>query len=179
MQKEKVFSMMKEPLAEIEKALYTSFSSNLDVVNELVHTFIGSGGKRIRPIFHVLTSNMCGYFGDYITQIGVILEYVHTSSLLHDDVIDGAVVRRGRPSANALYGNNITVLSGDYLYTSAFLSIVNLPGKDYAHVLTKAVAAMSEGEILQMQKTGDLNLSMDMYKKIIDGKTAALFSAAC
>lgn len=174
-----ITQLLAEPLAQVELDLHSSFSSNIDVVNELVRGFIRGGGKRIRPLFHILSANMCGYFGECNQRIAVILEYVHTSSLLHDDVIDGAAVRRGKPSANATYGNNITVLSGDYLYTSAFLNIINLPCKDYATVLTKAVASMSEGEILQLQKMGDLSLTMQEYKQIIYGKTAALFAAAC
>ena len=175
----KVMSFVKKPVKRVEELLLTSFSSDIEVVNKLVSQTISAGGKRIRPVFHILVAGMCGYQGEYAERISVILEYVHTSSLLHDDVIDNATVRRGKPSANVIYNNRVTVLSGDYLYTSAFLSILDLPDREHSRVLTKAVAAMSEGELLQMQKTGDLGLSMDDYKRIIYGKTAALFSAAC
>jgi octaprenyl-diphosphate synthase len=176
---DRIAQLLAEPLAQVEYDLQSSFSSNIDVINELIGSFIKGGGKRIRPLFHILAASMCGYFGDHTRNIAVVLEYVHTASLLHDDVIDDASIRRGKPSANAIYGNNVTVLSGDYLYTSAFLNILKLPDKGYAAVLTKAVAAMSEGEILQLQKMGDLSLSMQEYEQIIYGKTAALFAAAC
>jgi octaprenyl-diphosphate synthase len=122
---------------------------------------------------------MCGYTGALAGKVGAVIEMVHTASLLHDDVIDEATQRRGQASANTIYGNAATVLSGDYLYTSAFLMLVELTDIDFSRVVMQAVGAMSEGELLQLQKTGNIALSMDDYLTIIYGKTAALFSASC
>jgi octaprenyl-diphosphate synthase len=124
---------------------------------------------------------MCGYSGDkkLLALVGVVLEYIHTASLLHDDVIDNTSVRRGQASANAIYGNAVSVLSGDYLYASAFANIIDMPGKELGMALTKATVSMSEGEICQLLKTGDMTLSMEEYLHIIYCKTGALFSAAC
>ncbi|MDR2884254.1 MAG: polyprenyl synthetase family protein [Deferribacteraceae bacterium] len=175
----KITELAGAQLMAVEMELANSLCSEIPTVNELVLSTIKSGGKRIRPLVLTISAGMCGYFGDLIPKVGVILEYIHTSSLLHDDVIDGATSRRGKPSANAIHGNNITVLSGDYLYATAFNNLAKLDDRDHAIVVSRAVAAMSEGEIFQMLKTGDISLSMEDYLKIIYGKTSALFAAAC
>ncbi len=174
-----VLKLIKDVMIDVEAELRTSFPSRLDVVNELILTIVQNGGKRIRPAFVALTAQICGYSGPLTAKVGAIMEMVHTASLLHDDVIDEAVQRRGRPSSNVIYGNPVTVLSGDYLYTTAFLNLVKLTDIAFARIVMSAVGAMSEGELLQLQKVGDTSLTMDEYLSIIYGKTAALFSAAC
>ncbi len=174
-----ILGLFSAQLNDVEGDLCKSLDSDIEPVNRLIGGTINSGGKRIRPLFLILTAGLCGYSGELVTKISTIIEYMHTASLLHDDVIDGAASRRGKPSANALYGNSVTILSGDYLYTKAFLKVLDFPGKEYSRVLIKAAAAMSEGEVFQLLKTGDLNLTMDEYMRIIHGKTAALFSATC
>jgi octaprenyl-diphosphate synthase len=175
----RIAELVEGDMNKIEAALTRSLRSEIPLVNELVTGTIKSGGKRIRPLFLCLSAGMCGYKGELITKVGVIIEHIHTASLLHDDVVDDASFRRGCPSANVQYGNALPILSGDYLYTNAFLSIVGLPGKDLAVMLTNAVGAMSEGEILQLIKTGDPEISMEDYHHIIYCKTGALFSATC
>ncbi|MDR0453876.1 MAG: polyprenyl synthetase family protein [Deferribacteraceae bacterium] len=174
-----ILNLYNEQLKDIEERLVIPLGSEIGTINNLISSTINSGGKRIRPLLLLLTAGLSGYKGDYVTDLGTVIEYFHTASLLHDDVIDMALSRRGKPNANAIYGNNITVLSGDYLYSKAFLKLLDLPGKEYARVLTKAVVSMSEGEIFQLNKTGDLSLTIDEYLRIIYGKTAALFSATC
>lgn len=176
---DRVTALVAGAMGDVERTLFSALESRVPLINELVTDMIKSGGKRIRPLFHMLVASMCGYRGEDARTIGVILEYIHTASLLHDDVIDNAMQRRGKPSANAVYDNMIPVLAGDYLYTNAFDKIINLGEKKLCYVLTKAVSSMSEGEIFQMLKMGDLNITMDDYKYIIYGKTSALFTAAC
>jgi octaprenyl-diphosphate synthase len=175
----KIFELAGGELEKVEKELYSSLTSELPAVNELVMGTVKSGGKRIRPLVLILSAGMCGYSGDLIPKLGVALEYIHTSSLLHDDVIDEAMTRRGKPSAKAIYGNNITVLSGDYLYANAFHNLAKLEERDFAVIISAAVASMSEGEIFQLQNMGNISLTMNDYLKVIYGKTSALFAAAC
>lgn len=173
-----IFTLIEEPMDKIENALMSYINSDIPKLKDIVEGIVASGGKRVRPMMLVLSAGMCGYFGELTTPIGAIIEHVHTASLLHDDVIDEAVIRRNRPSANSVHGNAVTILAGDYLYTNAFLNMIMLDRPDIAKTLTFAVSKMSEGEIFQLVKTGDTSITMDEYKRIIYGKTGALFTAA-
>ena len=111
--------------------------------------------------------------------MSAVIEYIHTATLLHDDIIDGAKYRRKRPTANSLYGNDIAVLCGDFLYSRSYITLTEYGAKDVQMILSSAALTMSEGEVIQLLKTGDINITFDDYIQIITRKTAVLFSAAC
>lgn len=179
MQLQDVTNLIKKELELVEKELIDNLDSSVEMVNEVISYVFESGGKRIRPVFLILSSKLCGYDGQRsITHCGIV-EYVHTATLLHDDVIDGAKYRRGRRSANWIYGNDVTVLCGDFLYSRGFINLILDGEKDIQLIMTGAVRTMSEGEVFQLVKTADVKLTFEDYLKIINSKTAVLFSACC
>lgn len=142
------------------------------------HLF-SSGGKRVRPLLAIICSRIFGERGDRVSTLASSVEFIHAASLIHDDVVDGAHVRRGRPAAHSIWGNQVVVLVGDFLYANA-LRLANLLGDQIImDALCTATARMSEGELVQLSKKGDPAVSEDDYLRIIQGKTAILMSAAC
>jgi octaprenyl-diphosphate synthase len=140
---------------------------------------LSSGGKRIRPFLAILSSKLFNVNGDSVSTLACSVEFIHTASLIHDDVVDGAGVRRGKPSAHSLYGNQLVVLVGDFLYANALRLANLLQRQTIMDALCNATAKMSEGELVQLSKKGSIDMTMDDYMKIIRGKTAILMSAAC
>lgn len=179
MQVNDILSMIEKQRDEVEKELLKHLDSDVQMVNEVAGYVFESGGKRLRPVFLILSSLLCGYDGPRIASISSVVEYIHTATLLHDDVIDGALYRRGRKSANTIYGNDITVLCGDFLYSRAFMNLVKDGNPHIQMILAVAARTMSEGEVFQLIKTADIKITMDDYLKIINSKTAVLFSACC
>ncbi len=142
------------------------------------HIF-SAGGKRVRPFLAILCSRIFGVRGDDVSTLASSVEFIHAASLIHDDIVDGASIRRGKPSAHSLWGNQVVVLVGDFLYANA-LRLANLLGKQVImDALCTATAKMSEGELVQLSKQGTPDMTEDDYMKIIQGKTAILMSAAC
>jgi octaprenyl-diphosphate synthase len=163
------------------KATLNTVAPAIPTVGE--HIFMG-GGKRIRPLLGIISSKLFGYNGEKITSLACCIEAIHTASLLHDDIIDGARFRRGRPSANSLWGDQIVVLVGDYLFSNALRIINSLGSQKIMDAFSTATAKMSEGELIQLYKKeqckkGNLKISEEDYIRIIMGKTAVLMSAAC
>ncbi len=147
------------------------------------HLLMG-GGKRIRPILAILCSKLFGYNGEKASILACSVESIHTASLLHDDVVDGANIRRGRPSAHSLWGSQAVILVGDYLYSNALRLVNSLENQKIMDVFSTATARMSEGELIQLHekeecKKGNFKISEEHYMRIITGKTAILMSAAC
>jgi len=163
----------------VEKELLDNLDSDVKMVNEVASYVFESGGKRLRPVFLILSALMNKYDGDRSIKISGVVEYIHTATLLHDDVIDGAKYRRGRESANRVFGNDITVLCGDFLYSRAFMNLVRDGESAVQMILAVAAKTMSEGEVFQLIKTADVKITMDDYLKIINSKTAVLFSSCC
>jgi octaprenyl-diphosphate synthase len=174
-----VYSLAEAGLKGIEEEIEASRCSDLLYINELVSDLFKSGGKRIRSLLLLLTAGLLGYSGSRTRAAGAIIEQVHTASLMHDDVVDGAFTRRGVASTNSVYGNQIAVLAGDCLYTHAFLNLLKKYDTSIVSMIVTAVNRMSQAEIIQMKKTSDLRITMREYLDIIFGKTAALFSATC
>lgn len=142
------------------------------------HIF-SAGGKRVRPFLAILSSKLFGKNGDEVSTLASSVEFIHAASLIHDDVVDGADLRRGKPSAHSLYGNQVVVLVGDFLYSNA-LRLANLLQKQpVMDALCSATAKMSEGELIQLSYQGNPDITEEDYMKIIQGKTAILMSAAC
>jgi octaprenyl-diphosphate synthase len=177
--KQKILTAVEDDLNEIEKALSDNLNPYLDLVSEVAGHLLFSGGKRLRPLLMVLSARICGYTGNYEKTFSTALEYLHTATLLHDDLVDGAKLRRGKQVANLAWGNSIAVLVGDYLLARA-LSISAGTGRlRVIQVLAELTENMSQGEVHQLMRKGDINLVEEEYLEVIRRKTAMLFEAAC
>ena len=177
--KHRILAAVKDDLVDIEKALSDNLNPYLDLVSEVAGHILFSGGKRLRPLLMVLSARICGYNGDYEKTFSTALEYLHAATLLHDDLVDEATLRRGKPVAHSKWGNSITVLVGDYLLARA-LSISAGTGRlRIVQILAGLTENMSEGEVHQLMRKGDISLTEDEYKEVIRRKTAMLFEAAC
>ncbi len=172
-------NLVKEDVEKVEQFLKDDIKTSVPLINEVILYLLSSGGKRLRPVFLALSARMCGYKGENIPAMSAVIEYIHTATLLHDDIIDGAKYRRKRPTANSLYGNDVAVLCGDFLYSRSYITLTEYGAKQLQMILSSAALTMSEGEVIQLLKTGDINLTFDDYIQIITRKTAVLFSAAC
>ncbi len=160
----------------IEERLLKELNPKVRLVLETGRYIVESGGKRLRPLLTVLSCGMCGKEPEQALPLGVGLEYIHVASLLHDDVVDGAETRRGRRSANLIFGNGVAVLTGDYMYAKALHLFSTHGNLEMIRVVSNAVMEMAEGQVLEISKVGDI-LSEEEYFRIIDGKTGVLFGA--
>ncbi|MDP3261184.1 MAG: polyprenyl synthetase family protein [Thermodesulfovibrionales bacterium] len=175
----KVFDAYERELSLVEAKLEGLFQSEAPLIPLIGKYLLESGGKRLRPLFLLSSARLAGYKGDgHITLAGII-ELIHMASLLHDDVVDAAKIRRGREAAHSVWGNQIVILVGDFLYSNALRKAVSFKDQRIMEALSEATTSMTEGEILQLQKTADINITEDEYIKIISAKTGLLISAAC
>lgn len=147
-------------------------------IPEVTAHLVEAGGKRIRPLLTLAASRLCGYEGDKHLRLAATVEFIHTATLLHDDVVDESTQRRGRPTANLLWDNKSSVLVGDYLFARAFQLMVETGNLRVLDILSNASATIAEGEVLQLTTARNLSTDEVTYMKVIRGKTAALFSAA-
>ncbi len=147
-------------------------------IPEVTAHLVGAGGKRLRPMLTLATAQLFDYAGEDDAKLAATVEFIHTATLLHDDVVDESAQRRGRPTANLLWDNKSSVLVGDYLFSRSFQLMVECGSLEILDVLANASAVIAEGEVLQLSVAQDLNTSQETYEKVIRGKTAALFSAA-
>jgi len=147
-------------------------------IPEVTAHLVEAGGKRLRPMLTLAAAKMCGYDGTHHLKLAATVEFIHTATLLHDDVVDESAQRRGRPTANLLWDNKSSVLVGDYLFSRSFQLMVETGSLRVLDILANASATMAEGEVLQMTAAQDLKTSEDVYLQVVRGKTAALFSAA-
>jgi octaprenyl-diphosphate synthase len=163
----------------INRELTQVFNSRVPLVEDIgKHTLLGHG-KRLRPLLFILSCHLCDYYAEDLYQLSTIFEYIHTASLLHDDVLDNAETRRKRPSANQVWGNHAAVLEGDFLYSKALSIAVRADNISFLTRLTEATLRMTEGQILEFVHTDDWGITKDQYMEIITAKTAILISAAC
>ncbi len=177
--KKKILSENGNDLEKIESELSENLKPYLDLVSDVARHILFAGGKRLRPLLLVLSAKLCGYKDDYAKTVSTALEYLHAATLLHDDIIDDAVLRRGKTVAHSVYGNAITVLVGDFLLARA-LSICADSGKiKVIHIISDLTENMSTGEVHQLMRKGDVSLTEDEYLEVIRRKTAVLFQAAC
>lgn len=153
-------------------------SENAPRIPEVTAHLVDAGGKRVRPMLTLAAARLCGYEGAFHVHLAATVEFIHTATLLHDDVVDESQQRRGRPSANLLWDNQSSVLVGDYLFARAF-QLMTEPGRmDVLRVLSNAAATIAEGEVLQLTAAQNIATTEETYLKVVRGKTAALFSAA-
>jgi octaprenyl-diphosphate synthase len=165
-----------EWLAVIEEELRNLIDPKVRLVLETARYIFDGGGKRLRPLLTVLSCGMCGGDPERAVPLGVGLEYIHTASLLHDDVVDGAGERRGRGTANRVFGNEVAVLTGDYMYAKALNLFATYGDLEMIKLVSRAVMEMAEAQVLELSKIGDL-ITEEEYFSIIDGKTGVLFGA--
>ncbi|MBS1302094.1 polyprenyl synthetase family protein [Loktanella sp. SALINAS62] len=153
-------------------------SENAPRIPEVTAHLIGAGGKRLRPMLTLAAANLCGYGGPYHVHLATTVEFIHTATLLHDDVVDESDKRRGKPTANLLWDNSSSVLVGDYLFARSFQLMTETGNMDVLRILSNAAATIAEGEVLQLTAARNIATTEDTYLKVVRGKTAALFSAA-
>jgi octaprenyl-diphosphate synthase len=170
---------LKADIAAINAALAANLQTHVPLIAEVGRHILLSGGKRIRPLLFILAARMCGQRSNNLADFSTIFEYLHAATLLHDDVIDAAQVRRGTTTANNIWGNHAVILVGDFLLSKALSLAVTTDRLKILKVLAQATTQMAEGEILQLIHAGDLNLNEAQYFEVITRKTAILMSAAC
>jgi octaprenyl-diphosphate synthase len=170
------YHLAKDRLVEVEDAIGALLESDVPLIREIAGYLHGNGGKRLRPALVVLCSKACGYEGDADIDLGVVVEFIHSASLVHDDIVDGANVRRGNEPTNRMWGNQRAVLFGDFLYARALAMSVALGKLRIVEVLTEATSRLVEGEMLDVIHNGNAALDLDGYLDIIDRKTASLFA---
>ena len=168
-----------EPQFEaVNDYIVNHLGSNVPLVEKIGHYIVESGGKRLRPLLVLLSANACGYNGDKHIPLAAIIEFIHTATLLHDDVVDNSDLRRGKDTANARWGNAPSVLVGDFLYSRAFQVMVEIGSMDIMQVISNATNVIAEGEVLQLLNAKNPDTTEDSYMQVILGKTAMLFEAA-
>ena len=168
---------MKEDWEAVNRLIYQRLGSDVALVNQVAHHIIHSGGKRLRPLTVLLAARACGYQGQEHIAAAAVIEFIHTATLLHDDVVDASSLRRGQETANALFGNQASVLVGDFLYSRAFQMMVEIGELKILQVLADATNTIAEGEVLQLMNCNEPDTTEDDYLEVIYRKTAKLFEA--
>ncbi|EAS43584.1 octaprenyl diphosphate synthase [Photobacterium profundum] len=165
-------------MAEVDAKIQAQLNSDVALINQLGFYIVSGGGKRLRPMLVVLAARALGYQGDKHITAAAFVEFIHTATLLHDDVVDESDMRRGKETANAAFGNAASVLVGDYIYTRSFQMMTSLRSLKILDVMSEATNVIAEGEVLQLMNCNDPNTTEDNYMQVIYSKTARLFEAA-
>jgi octaprenyl-diphosphate synthase len=176
---ETVTKLIADDLTNLESTIQHLITTKIGFIKEIVNHIIRSGGKRVRPILIILTARLCGHKGEKHIPYAAIIEFIHTATLLHDDVVDNAQTRRGSSTANTVWGNEPSVLVGDFLFSKSFELMAHNGNKEIMRIMSEATTSLAEGEILELLKTCDADTTEEEYFDIIKNKTASLFSAAC
>lgn len=178
MKLEQLFNLIGSDMQAVDAAIRTRLHSEVALVRQVAEYIIQSGGKRLRPALVLLSAGALGYRGTQQHELAAIIEFIHTATLLHDDVVDESDLRRGRETANALFGNAASVLVGDFLYSRAFQMMVEIDDMRIMRVLSDATNIIAEGEVLQLMNCHDADVDEERYLQVIRYKTAKLFEAA-
>jgi len=168
-----------DDLKQVEEQFRKDLESDVPLIRKVGEYVLASGGKRIRPAMLLLAARLCNYQGTQAIPLASVVEFIHTATLLHDDVVDSATLRRGLASANTLWGNEASVLIGDFLFSKSFSLMVNAGSLDVLRVMSRATTVIAEGEVLQLLYTGEVDLTEEQYIEVVRAKTAVLLSAAC
>jgi len=171
--------LVADDLRAVNDIIVERMHSSVDLIPRLAKYIVAAGGKRLRPMLTLASARLCGYQGQHHRCLAAAVEFIHTATLLHDDVVDDSSLRRGLASANAVFGNKASVLVGDFLFSRAFLLMVDAESLEVLRILSQASAIIAEGEVLQLQTSNDTDSTESAYLEVIRGKTAALFAAAC
>lgn len=176
---EAALALIGEDLINVELQFKKDLQSDVPLIRKVGEYVLASGGKRIRPALLLLSAKLCGYNGTRNVTLASVIEFIHTATLLHDDVVDSANLRRGIASANTLWGNEASVLVGDFLFSKSFSLMVADGDLNILKVLSGATTIIAEGEVLQLICTSDMDLTLERYIEVVKAKTAILLSAAC
>lgn len=174
-----ITKLVENDFSATNQVIIEQLQSDVALVNQLGHYIVAAGGKRLRPLLVLMVANALGYEGTKHHQTAAIVEFIHTATLLHDDVVDESDRRRGRETANALFGNAASVLVGDFLYSRSFQMMVSIDKMEIMKILSNTTNKIAEGEVLQLMNCNDPNATEASYFKVIEHKTAILFAAAC
>lgn len=174
-----VLKVTHNDMRQVNETIRVSLDSHVVLIKQISKYIINSGGKRLRPILVTLMAQALGYKGKHHIQLAAIIEFIHTATLLHDDVVDESDMRRGNKTANEVWGNSASVLVGDFLYSRAFQMMVTIENLQVMDILANATNIISEGEVLQLLSIGNLDITEEQYFQIIQHKTAQLFEAGC
>ncbi len=174
-----LFALIKPDMEAVNRVILEHMQSRVELIPRLAGHIIAAGGKRLRPMLTLAAARMCGYRGSRHVDLAASVEFIHTATLLHDDVVDESDLRRGIATANTVWGNQASVLVGDFLFSRAFQLMVADGNLEVLGVLSRASAVIAEGEVLQLITTNDTSTSEAAYLEVIGAKTAALFAAAC
>ena len=175
-----VLREFKSDMERMERRIHESLDTDVPLIQQVSKYILGAGGKRFRPLLHLLSARLCGcrdHHAEY--ALGGVVEFIHTASLLHDDVIDEADIRRGKSSANSLWGNQASILVGDYLYSKALYHGVRLQNQRVMDVLSETTTTMSEGEVLQLMQIQNIDMTEADYFRLVECKTGVLIAASC
>ena len=175
---DEIKNLTKEEASAVDQLIINELSSDVLLINQIGHYIIGNGGKRLRPMLLLLAAKALGKANDNHLILAAVIEFIHTATLLHDDVVDESDLRRGQESANAVWGNAASVLVGDYLYSSAFEMMVRTNNMRVMEILSTTTTAIAEGEVLQLLNCNNPDTTEEKYLEVIARKTAILFSAA-
>ncbi len=174
-----LFALVEDRLRAVEDLFRRNLASPHGIIQEIGDFIAEGGGKRVRPMLHLLCARACGYDGEHDVLMATVLEYIHSATLIHDDIIDEATTRRGRPSVNRRWGNNVTVLFGDYLLAKAMDMALEAGSLEIMRKLADLTLHMAEGEMLQTRYVGRLDLTVPEHLDLIEKKTAVLFAGCC
>jgi octaprenyl-diphosphate synthase len=177
MKLEDIRNLVREDLQALDRTILERLASDVVLVNQVANYIIAGGGKRLRPLLVVLGARACGYQGERHVEAAAIVEFIHTATLLHDDVVDSSELRRGKDTANSVFGNEASVLVGDFLYSRAFQMITQVGRDRVLETLANATNVIAEGEVLQLMNCGDPDTTEERYLDVIRRKTAMLFEA--
>lgn len=174
----KIRQLVEEETAAVDRLILEELSSDVVLINQIGHYIVNSGGKRLRPMLLLLAAKSLAYQGKQHVTLAAVIEFIHTATLLHDDVVDESTLRRGRNTVNALWGNSASVLVGDYLYSRSFELMVRAQNLRVMEILSRTTTAIAEGEVLQLLNCNNPTTTEQKYLEVISRKTAILFSAA-
>ena len=175
---DEIYSLIQPDMNRVNARIQEKLHSEVVLINQIGTYIINSGGKRLRPIIHLISARAFGYDGDRHIDLAAIVEFIHTATLLHDDVVDASELRRGEATANHLWGNEASVLVGDFLYSRAFQMMVDIGSMKVMDILADATNTIAEGEVLQLLNCHDPDTSEERYLEVIHNKTAKLFESA-
>ncbi len=175
---QEVFDLVKDDMLNVEEVFKKNLNSSVPLVSKVGEYILSSGGKRFRPLLLLLCARLCGYKGENHVPLAGVMEFIHTATLLHDDVVDNANLRRGNAAANTVWGDGASILVGDFLLSKAFTMAVTYGNERVLKVLSQTTTRMAEGEVLQLVKHSDINLTEIDYIEVVSNKTAVLFSSS-
>jgi octaprenyl-diphosphate synthase len=175
---ETIRALAREDMEAVDRLIQQQLHSDVVLINQISGYIINSGGKRLRPLVALLAAQSCGYRGDAHQKVAAIIEFIHTATLLHDDVVDVSEMRRGNETANAIWGNAASILVGDFLYSRAFQMMVSIGNMRLMEIMANTTNRIAEGEVLQLLNCNDPDTTEERYRDVIYNKTAKLFEAA-